>query len=384
MNSPNLKNLSLTFAAVLLSCIFLEFALRLFMPQPVENFYFRTDPVPGVAFLRWGGIPVVHNRHGDRDQPYPAAKPQDEFRIAAIGDSVTYGFGVEIGQSYGKVLQTRLNRANRSRTRFLVMNFSNGGTELNGYLETMRTKGPRFSPDLYLVNITLNDFVPTKDRAKKTFRETYYDIFRKIHALSRIHSHLYYATMERSRAFLYGIGILDKSARRNLEMQVIETSGALFENAWENSKNILLEIRAEAARQGVPLVFVIFPYEMQLTRPLLEIYRESYGLDVSDAVLGALPQKLVHRLFAPTGQRMLDLTPLYRAEAKSRVLYFREIAGALDWVHPNAVGHALAGNALFESLFCGGAFPSRIADGFPADICTRPSANRRSLHPAAG
>ena len=386
MSSPIIKNLFLAFGSVVVTALLLEFSLRMFLPQPVETFYFDRDPIPGTAFLRWGGIEVVHNRHGDRDEDYPAAKPQGEFRIAAIGDSVTYGFGVEIGQSYGKVLQAHLNRETGKDSRFRVMNFSNGGNELDGYLETMRRKAPGFSPDLYLVNITLNDFVPTGERKKKTFRETYYDMFRDIHAFARIHSHLYYATMERARALLYRAKILDKSARRNLEMQLVETRGSLFENAWANSKPILAEIRAEAKRQNVPLVFVMFPYEFQLSKELLDIYRDAYKLELSDAVLGALPQQLVHRFFAPTGQKILDLTELYRAQAKSEVLFFREIGGALDWVHPNANGHKLAGDALFESLVCGSVYPSHIADGFPSEICTRPSVSRVTLHPngAAG
>ena len=53
------------------------------------------------------------NSDGFRDKNYSIEKPNGVFRIVAIGDSLTFGFGVESEESYPKVLEKNLNSKNR-------------------------------------------------------------------------------------------------------------------------------------------------------------------------------------------------------------------------------------------------------------------------------
>lgn len=97
-------------AAVMVALLLGEGAVRIFRPQfvigpdPIRNPFWRHDPEIG-----WAHPPgmtgsfareefthsVVINQAGWRDLERVEAKPDGVFRIAVLGDSFTWGHGVE-------------------------------------------------------------------------------------------------------------------------------------------------------------------------------------------------------------------------------------------------------------------------------------------------
>lgn len=62
------------------------------------------------------------NSLGMRDYEYPLIKKDRVFRIVCLGDSVTFGAGVELNQLYSKVLETLLNaRSVGSATKYSIL-----------------------------------------------------------------------------------------------------------------------------------------------------------------------------------------------------------------------------------------------------------------------
>ena len=60
----------------------------------------------GTAF----GAGLVTNSRGFRGPEWPVEKPAGTFRVALIGCSHAFGFGVEFEQTMGDLLATRLRR----------------------------------------------------------------------------------------------------------------------------------------------------------------------------------------------------------------------------------------------------------------------------------
>lgn len=98
------------------------------------------------------------NEAGFRDREFPQQKPDGVFRIAAIGDSVTFGFDVAQHEAYPKELERLLNASVRpGAPRYEVLNFGVSGYNIPQVVERLRTLVLRYQPDLVLYGYTLND-----------------------------------------------------------------------------------------------------------------------------------------------------------------------------------------------------------------------------------
>jgi hypothetical protein len=91
------------------------------------------------------GVRYVINADGFRGPAYARPKPPENFRIVVVGDSVSYGFGVEEGETYPVLLEEILAREAAPR-RLAVVNLGVGG--YNPYLEncSSRTSGSPTGP----------------------------------------------------------------------------------------------------------------------------------------------------------------------------------------------------------------------------------------------
>jgi lysophospholipase L1-like esterase len=100
------------------------------------------------------------NQWGMRGKNVEKEKRRDVYRIALIGDSVTFGYGVSYEQSFAFLLEQQLNQQKQPR-KVEVLNFSVNGYGLESYLEVLKTKVPAFKPDLIVIGYCLNDPAPT-------------------------------------------------------------------------------------------------------------------------------------------------------------------------------------------------------------------------------
>jgi hypothetical protein len=105
----------------------------------------------------WHGALHVQNRDGMRVLgDFPAKRP-DTFRIIALGDSLTYGYGIAEQDIYPRVLERVLNDAFRVE----VLNLGVPGAQSEDIHNILRQKLPVLQPDLVLYGVCLNDFLPS-------------------------------------------------------------------------------------------------------------------------------------------------------------------------------------------------------------------------------
>jgi len=127
-----------------------------------ELFRACVDRDVGMRTLRPGssveaGVPYRINALGFRDRERSIDKPTGTFRIVAIGDSVTFGWGVPVEQRFTDVMERQLNQQARGGRRIEVINLSVPGYEAveQGYL--FRDVALRLDPDLIVFFFVAND-----------------------------------------------------------------------------------------------------------------------------------------------------------------------------------------------------------------------------------
>ena len=89
----------------------------------------------------WVQTNISYNKDGFRDKDYSFKKPDDVFRILIIGDSQTFGHGIDrLEDTYPKKLETRLNTVAGSN-KFEVLSFARPGWNSDSHLQYLYKKG---------------------------------------------------------------------------------------------------------------------------------------------------------------------------------------------------------------------------------------------------
>jgi lysophospholipase L1-like esterase len=107
---------------------------------------------PRLLYTLKPGIPGVSNSQGFHDREYTLEKPEEKIRIVALGDSVAFGVGKEIG------LQGNfLGRLEEEDQDVEIINLSMSGYNTIQEVELFMLKGLAFRPDAVWLFYVLND-----------------------------------------------------------------------------------------------------------------------------------------------------------------------------------------------------------------------------------
>jgi len=109
------------------------------------------------------------NSDGFRDREYLIDKPNNTFRIVVLGDSVTFGQGVELNETYPKILEKKLNALNNG-INYEVLNFGVPGYNTIEEVEMYKNKGVKYNPDMIIIGFVHND-AENRTRMEELFDE---------------------------------------------------------------------------------------------------------------------------------------------------------------------------------------------------------------------
>lgn len=101
--------------------------------------------------------PLATNAQGLRDKSYELRKPQGVIRIAALGDSSLFGWGVRVEDATTEVLEQMLN-GTPGRPPVEVINFATPGYNTAIEAEVFAAKALAYDPDIVLINFNTNDY----------------------------------------------------------------------------------------------------------------------------------------------------------------------------------------------------------------------------------
>ncbi len=140
-----------------------ELAIRIWHP-PISkprmqqlhrpSYYTDWELVPGASGVGALGDAYFINADGYRGERHPLKKPPGVTRIITIGDSFTYGMGVDLKDTYPKRLETILNRNGK---RFEVLNFGVIGYNMWQYKELLVRKALSYQPEIIILALYQND-----------------------------------------------------------------------------------------------------------------------------------------------------------------------------------------------------------------------------------
>ncbi len=385
-------------ASVVLSLVLLELFLRLFAPQPLNlynfallneegavdknvglwtggSFYRAEIKPPGVGPMRpnlrarMGNVDIEVNEHGWRDRAYPREAAPDTHRLMVVGDSVTFGYGVPLAETYHKRLEDRLNEAGRAvGRRFEVLALGGGGGTTYDALGMVRHHIGYFKPRELWLAFNLNDILfyprgplgprgeegkpgPTARRepgpsllGRATMALEWLRV--RTDLLLRPRSHLYHLVRQRAKVLLRYVGIYSP----NLQPEAaFAFSSERAQGAWSTTLPAILEIREEAARHGARFSVVVLPADPQTSPTTAALYREQFHFRFDDGFAAGVVQQRICEALREREIECWDPLPLFRAHSGEQ-LFLRVYGDSVDWNHPNSAGHALLAEALFAAV----------------------------------
>jgi len=263
----------------------------------------------------------THNSMGYRDFEYSVVKPKGVFRIYVLGDSYTYGQGIEMTQTYPKVLERLLNKEYPGK-HFEVINSSFLGFDTEREFERLRKEGLGLSPDMVILGFCLND--PSHDSGITQWHEEEKKEKIKLlfdnKKLLRI-SNLYWFLKIRID-WLLSKGIFIRTFLKLYDKE---------SETWKNFQKSFNGICKLTREKDIPLLVVIFPYFYQLNKnyPFLKAH------------------SMVKSLCEENGIKVLDLFDFYKG-ISDKSLWVK--ASLPVNTHPNAKAHQIAASAIFKEI----------------------------------
>lgn len=164
----SVRNVLLVILSVVITTVALEAVLRIFKPQVYfgerlntwdEELGIRHIPGTATHLVRPEfSTEVVINSKGLRDVEHSYDKPSGTRRILCLGDSFTFGFGVERHEAFPSLLEDLLN-TDKHADGWEVINAGVCGHGTAHQLAYFETEGYRYAPELILLCICpINDF----------------------------------------------------------------------------------------------------------------------------------------------------------------------------------------------------------------------------------
>jgi hypothetical protein len=196
------------------------------------------------AHTRSYGADVRTNDLGFRDvRASIPPKAPGEFRIIVIGDSITFGPGLEYDQLYTTLLEAALRR---SHPEVRVINLSVEGYNIIEYEAVLEEVGLGLQPDMVLVGM-----FPVND-----FEMGDYDTHRRLAAGERVELPWYYSLYV-YRAYLHRIPELaGKALARVLPTKEVQGS----DRGWLENTAALEKIAAITHERKLPLGVLLLPH----------------------------------------------------------------------------------------------------------------------------
>lgn len=318
-----IKNLLLLFITTCVFFIFAELTLR-FMHYEGNNelqinllqsgAMISDNPIlvwelePGAIIKFKEGIEYNINSDGLRDYEQKNIE-EDSYKMVILGDSITYGSGVNLEDTYAKVLEKKLNKFGDRKYETFNLGVPGYGTAQE--YELLKVKGLNYDPNLIILGYTLND--PMEFNCKINLLNI--PIGCRLKGLLLQSKFLFF--VRRSIRNLF-----PEDDKRHV------TSLGLDEKKWLRAAKPFEDLSRVSKEKNIPVLIVIFP--------LLKDFNNYQWLNVHSKI---------KNISETQGFYVLDMYDYYK-DYKSEDLQINE----KDIYHPNKQGHEIAADAIFKTL----------------------------------
>jgi lysophospholipase L1-like esterase len=250
------------------------------------------------------GVDVATNSAKLRDREFPLEKPIGSIRILMLGDSITFGWGVEATDSVTQQLESEFS--NRFPKREIdVINAGVGNYNTVMEVSWFLSKGITYEPDIVVLNYFVNDAELTPARRGGVLRES-------------------------SAAYVFLASRFDTVRRRYIGGDWLNYYRALYASdapGWALTQESIRALAKVCQERNIKLVIASYPELHELT---------PYPLSIVTRALAALAKDL--------GVLFVDLLPSV-ADEIPQTLWVTP-----DDAHPNAVANQKYTRLLSDKL----------------------------------
>ena len=368
-----LKNISISFITIFIFLIIFEIILRL--TAQVPSYYyprnlFIADKELGyklkpnfqaVQTLGEYKYMIKINSNGLRDREYGS---KGSFRILALGDSFTFGTGLEMEYTYLAVLEGLINSSGKLKCEVIKSGVPGYGTEQE--FVYLKSFGLKYKPDIVLIGFCIpndpDDNMREKDTVvdgflvsskAATYEKT--EMVFLVKAFLRRHIYIYSFVVNKLKTnpklcnIIYnskiGLNVFEKELQFYRQNYSEKTK-----KAFEKTFAILKDFKYFTDKEGIKLCIVLIPTRTQIDINQLRLVKKQFNLDTGDCDVSK-PTMIMVSFLKKQGIDFLDLTPVLKEEIKrGKRLYY-----VLDG-HWNKEGAVCAGMEIFNHLSSSGYF----------------------------
>jgi len=298
---------------------------------------------------------VRTNSSGYRDREIPVEKPKNGYRIVVIGDSVTFGHGVEGGETYPEVLEKLLQQTYTSRKVEVINTACPGNSTFQEYYDVKRSLV--FNPDVIILQFLLNDVIEP------------YHVFRRFggkgidyHGVRDIpyfdyllsQNSAFYLFLKEMMANIRSSGLdNDELAREAADREIYSSKNALLHPeipeiaaAWEECRKWLNKIIELCRKRETDLIVICTPMRFQF-----KLDGDDYHFKAAEI---CEKQNVEYIDFFPLFKKRM-LQEYYNAQNQAPVtaeMLMKEIYPRyfIDHDHFTIEGHQFAGKVLYELI----------------------------------
>jgi len=244
-------------------------------------------------------------------------------RIVIVGDSFTWGDGVEAEEAYPAVLQDLLDQ-HHADLDVEVINWSRPGWNTWRELKSVQPQLPILDPDLLIIGYCLNDAEPINRRQLIELREVMRTAQRQ--PSGKVLVWLYMNTRIGDRVYNF-------FEYRRLRQAVTAYYQMLYDpgrSGWARTRQALALFEKLSRQQEIPMLLVIFPI---------------FDSDLDHRYAYHNLHARVAEAATKTGLKVLDLLPSYEG-IDGRDLAVVPYSDA----HPSPLAHRIAAETIYQSL----------------------------------
>ena len=314
-----------------------EFAVRLWerSHEPTGSLYnavvltgLRFKLRPGATVLvpeKHGAIRYSFNRAGYRDRNHDPHRPGR--RLVILGDSVSFGLGVEQNQIYPALLERHLSH--RLRRPYEVVNLAVFAYDTRHELEAFRDDGLALAPTTTVLQFYMNDFSIAGDSRP---------VFSLVAAFRTLKNRYFFHSALYRRWYPVARGAADRFARTRRQPSPPSAVAAAepeimlrYLASYPDDLSVaafraVREIHAEATRGGSRFLLFVSPDQAQLSTAKYD------GID-----------RRIHRFCRANGISFFDPLPALRARPDRARLFY-------DQSHLSPLGHEVVAALLADEL----------------------------------
>jgi lysophospholipase L1-like esterase len=256
----------------------MEGLLVFFVPPPIvwldPQEAYRADPKVGHRLMPGQhsythSFPVITNSYGLRDREFSAVPSPGVVRILCLGDSLTFGDGVSVEDTYPKQLEARLGH--EGTIKYEVINAGVPAYDTWQEVAYFEEWGIRLEPNTVVIGFYANDVVPKPERVNAYLTG---DGTLRRQGFGGLLPDFAVHTLKRSRLLLLlrdRVNKLNNRVRPSSEFlhqqSILEgTKDDFVERGWQEVDASLRKMAILKKEHGFDLLLVTFPMAEQLLR----------------------------------------------------------------------------------------------------------------------